>query len=1076
MKFDINNVYIHASQVGSPDKCTVPSSQVGSLDSTVPSSQVGSPDRCTVPSSQVGSSDKCTVPSSQVGSPDSCTVPSSQVGSSDSTVPSSQVGSPDKCTVPSSQAGSLDSTVPSSQVGSACNSPEYMDITPVSSSNIMPYDVSFDFYYKIGRLASLNKSRNINRGTFPVIKDLKNQNISVKRTDITEDNFSSRLVSLNKKLLCEIKQSKRAHLAAVIECGNFILKNGPIVKTQILCTVFKDAKTSYKGSDVINLKRKLSIELLETLSKYLPVMQIYISGTGYIMEHREGDVQGFVDTIFFAVNQQELSNKNLEITLENFKDYMQFIDTELDKSIVRSILVEIFSINAVSNLKGSTCKRTLRRARDEVPVKIKKFKNLKRDLLSVRNDMTNHQQHCFYHRRISKMKAKAFKSRAKGAGRTKIADQFPQLAEVLELAFGEGSKIHPRLENDTRYKNPNLALTMSQAREILLTAASEKIPNIALSTCYTYTQNFRKNTYQAKRHHFGQDVNAKISLKKLPRVGMMEERANAHYCRAHVNFELEKAASEETDTLVDAKDAKGIVCSDIDPVQNIGKSWLDKTRQDHQFDQSRTNACTPMTHLFLKTISSDAIIQSSNLTVMNVVRTGQPVTLVNISFFEPETVYRCFNELFHLLSIPALDIFFRNQETGNIRKKWIFVVDNGPSEAPASTVERPHASENLALSKHGPFKSAEIFPHKNAKPGTPKHLENMELMAEQVISCLRSAKFGQNQFYCFRGVKDNFIFDDEDDLRNFIKLSEHGKNECAKEFKVVECPLLADISQVWGVNRDFSGSYLEDYNHLSNSLVDNVRTAWLTEYCATVYTKNPEITNRYVKEPLPDFVRWIESNGELHYLCFEARDVIPYGDWDSEELFLPSNVISLLCELCTDIPDSVIDSAALLAWLTPVQLTDEIKKQHDKMEQGLDNDKSRERWKNHDLFKKTVADLQTEAKNAHIIYSAKHTKTDLIQLIAEKKNLKFPNDIDNYQGNLSDIPSDISNLTNLSICELRQILRYHNLNFSGIKDELVMRVFLLRHKRSYMIIESIVSKLSKIAEISVSLIIWQKRY
>ncbi|CAG2190070.1 unnamed protein product [Mytilus edulis] len=540
---------------------------------------------------------------------------------------------------------------------------------------------------------------------------------------------------------------------------------------------------------------------------------------------------------------------------------------------------------------------------------------------------------------------------------------------------------------------------MSQAREILLTAASEKIPNIALSTCYTYTQNFRKNTYQAKRHHFGQDVNAKISLKKLPRVGMMEERANAHYCRAHVNFELEKAASEETDTLVDAKDAKGIVCSDIDPVQNIGKSWLDKTRQDHQFDQSRTNACTPMTHLFLKTISSDAIIQSSNLTVMNVVRTGQPVTLVNISFFEPETVYRCFNELFHLLSIPALDIFFRNQETGNIRKKWIFVVDNGPSEAPASTVvrmllvrlvnflnlekatqisfeklnskdnpaERPHASENLALSKHGPFKSAEIFPHKNAKPGTPKHLENMELMAEQVISCLRSAKFGQNQFYCFRGVKDNFIFDDEDDLRNFIKLSEHGKNECAKEFKVVECPLLADISQVWGVNRDFSGSYLEDYNHLSNSLVDNLLIA------------------REV----------IKSSAQFH--GFNTTDQL-------------IQVTHMIRRDYNDIPDSVIDSAALLAWLTPVQLTDEIKKQHDKMEQGLDNDKSRERWKNHDLFKKTVADLQTEAKNAHIIYSAKHTKTDLIQLIAEKKNLKFPNDIDNYQGNLSDIPSDISNL------------------------------------------------------------------
>ena len=126
-------------------------------------------------------------------------------------------------------------------------------------------------------------------------------------------------------------------------------------------------------------------------------------------------------------------------------------------------------------------------------------------------------------------------------------------------------------------------------------------------------------------------------------------------------------------------------------------------------------------------------------------------------------------------NLGVKNIFSRNQETRNLRrKKWIFVVGNGPSEAPARTVVRiilvrlgnflnleknytisseksnskdnpaegPHDSENLALSKQGPLKSAEIFPHKNAKPGTPKHLENRELMAEQVtsISCLEFSK------------------------------------------------------------------------------------------------------------------------------------------------------------------------------------------------------------------------------------------------------------------------------------------------------------------------------------------------
>ena len=86
-----------------------------------------------------------------------------------------------------------------------------------------------------------------------------------------------------------------------------------------------------------------------------------------------------------------------------------------------------------------------------------------------------------------------------------------------------------------------------------------------------------------------------------------------------------------------------IVCANIDPVQNMGKN---QTRLDHQWDQSRTNAYTPMTHLFLETKIIDSVLMSENLTVMNITKTGQPVTLINLSFYEPETIYRCFNELF----------------------------------------------------------------------------------------------------------------------------------------------------------------------------------------------------------------------------------------------------------------------------------------------------------------------------------------------------------------------------------------------------------------------------------------------
>lgn len=69
---------------------------------------------------------------------------------------------------------------------------------------------------------------------------------------------------------------------------------------------------------------------------------------------------------------------------------------------------------------------------------------------------------------------------------------------------------------------------------------------------------------------------------------------------------------------------------------------------------------------------------------MNVTRSGKAVTLINLSLTEPETVFRVFNEIFYLMTIPSLDKFFRNPETGKLKEIMGFVVDNGPSEAPAS--------------------------------------------------------------------------------------------------------------------------------------------------------------------------------------------------------------------------------------------------------------------------------------------------------------------------------------------------------------------------------------------------------
>ena len=145
--------------------------------------------------------------------------------------------------------------------------------------------------------------------------------------------------------------------------------------------------------------------------------------------------------------------------------------------------------------------------------------------------------------------------------------------------------------------------------------------------------------------------------------------------------------------LVLSKDAKCIVCGDIAPVLKPGRTWLNFETPDHSFDQSRVNAVSPMTHLFMDTRvgpelnNADLAIPDTEV-VVNVTRTGKAVTLINLSFTEPETVFRVFNEIFYLMSIPALDGFFRNPNTGKLKEIMGFIADNSPSEAPSNFLVR----------------------------------------------------------------------------------------------------------------------------------------------------------------------------------------------------------------------------------------------------------------------------------------------------------------------------------------------------------------------------------------------------
>ena len=83
-------------------------------------------------------------------------------------------------------------------------------------------------------------------------------------------------------------------------------------------------------------------------------------------------------------------------------------------------------------------------------------------------------------------------------------------------------------------------------------------------------------------------------------------------------------------------------------------------------------------------------------------------------------------------------------------------------------VERAHSAENFVLSRHGPFNSSTIHPA--SIPGSNEHKANMEAMAQEVKDCINTAG---KPLQCFKGLpNDDFIFNDEENLKNFLELSE----------------------------------------------------------------------------------------------------------------------------------------------------------------------------------------------------------------------------------------------------------------------------------------------------------------
>lgn len=733
--------------------------------------------------------------------------------------------------------------------------------------------------------------------------------------------------------------------------------------------LYEEAKIRYLTGSTGSTSRKEAGSFYESLSKHLNVMQIYVSGKAFLVANVGDDVQTAlerIDQVCKARDEKAEIKDHIKMKIgETFKDCLEYMDSKRDKDVLKYVISSITNVKAAADIIGVQNRDGVRRSEAVVQINLGKFSEIKADIERKYANLSDDTRKAVVRRAIDVCKIKELRHIFKGnKGRKLKAMEFPDLGALLEFQFGEGSRIraaggglesHPKLKNEIMYKAEGNKTKMKDAREILLAAAGPGF-RISLSTCYNYTMNYKRGTHQAKRHHHGQGVNANISLHNAPDTKAIKDNViNAHWCSANVNYFLDAASDNKGKFLVNSKDAKAVVRAGE---KQGGKTWRVIELNDHSYqDESRKNAVTPMAHLFVSTEIVNSIDRPINTLasgevgimmgdakqerLLTIKRTGKGVFLINLSYYEPETVYRAANEIYHLMAIPTMDAYFRVGVDGCLPDNIVFVVDNGSSEKPRSPLVRMslvrmcrylkrttvtqvsfaeyyskrNMAERLNAAAHTGLQSQAVFGVSiSSTPGSVEHRQDMEAMAKEVATAITQQTFAGHPILVFRGVKDDFIFNDEKDLQQFLKLSEDRKLISRQEYKVEQNETSRVLKMVYGLDEEFKSSYKSDYEILENK-VEGAHTAWCDKYTTTIY--NPEISVRpFINlQPIPDYVRWFRTNGELHYMSYEGcKDVDVEILQKVPELFLPTVILHNARLLFKDFDDEMIASLSLLCW------------------------------------------------------------------------------------------------------------------------------------------------------------------
>ena len=251
----------------------------------------------------------------------------------------------------------------------------------------------------------------------------------------------------------------------------------------------KRPKFEYKSGDVRDL-----------FQRNLPVILVYGSASSYLVRKSNTlDWDSLMSDIEWPGRDLIVKETVSTRLKELLPAAMKYASTAKDRHLLKVVLTSITSVSYMSSGKvGIKCsKKSLKCSNIQSVGNIRKYMEMSKD-----KELSQYT--------LQKKKSE-LPHRLPGSGRLSFIDLYPELSQIMLSLFdscSEGFSAHPRLICDTLFLEKQGWLDMPRCVSILQQVFG--IP-ITLSTAYTYTDNFKRGTRQAKRHH--ESINPGISLR-----------------------------------------------------------------------------------------------------------------------------------------------------------------------------------------------------------------------------------------------------------------------------------------------------------------------------------------------------------------------------------------------------------------------------------------------------------------------------------------------------------------------------------------------------------------------------------